>query len=470
MPSCAASVSAGASAGWPSSPATAWRCWPGGGSPSTSPVGSTSSSWRRCWSTAWATCNGPSSSSRKNSSRKGFSRRLARNRCHSCPAASAWSRRPTGAAIRDILQVLRRRNSAVQVLIYPVKVQGEGSALEIAEGIRWFDANPVVDVLIVGRGGGSLEDLWAFNEEPVARAIFACRIPVISAVGHEIDFTIADFVADLRAPTPSAAAEVVAGAAEELSRRVEAGRKTMLVTMGNRLAAHRNHLKVLVLNRALTAVPHRVRTMIQKVDEWHLRLQYLVHGFLQARGHRLADLRQRLLAASPARRLQEQQHRLVWGGRRCVSPWPRCWPGGGSGTSWPDSAWRVSARRRSWSADTPSAWTGPAGWSAGGRRCPPGSRWTCCWAKAPWGVPSSRPGRAWESKERGVMSAELGLRTSERGHRISDFGFRTLEIWIDLPDSFWPISDIRNPKSDVRNPKSETRSPMSGDFAKRKAR
>jgi exodeoxyribonuclease VII large subunit len=220
---------------------------------------------------------------------------------------------PTGAAIRDILQVLRRRNSAVQVLIYPVRVQGEGSALEIAEGIRWFDANPVVDVLIVGRGGGSLEDLWAFNEEPVARAIFACRIPVISAVGHEIDFTIADFVADLRAPTPSAAAEVVAGAAEELSRRVEAGRKIMSVNLANRLAGHRNHLKVLVLNRALTAVPHRVRTMIQKVDDWQRQLQYLVNGLVQARSRRLADLRQRLFAASPARRLREQAHRLAMG-------------------------------------------------------------------------------------------------------------------------------------------------------------
>jgi exodeoxyribonuclease VII large subunit len=220
---------------------------------------------------------------------------------------------PTGAAIRDILQVLRRRNSSVQVLIYPVKVQGEGSAAEVAEGIRWFDANPVVDVLIVGRGGGSLEDLWAFNEEVVARAIFSCRLPVISAVGHEIDFTIADFVADVRAPTPSAAAEMVAGAAEELSRRVEGCRKALLLTMKNRLTAHRNHLKVLSLSRSLTAVPHRIRTMIQRVDEYQLKLQYQANAMIQARLRRLADLRQRLLGASPSQRLQQQRHRLAMG-------------------------------------------------------------------------------------------------------------------------------------------------------------
>lgn len=127
---------------------------------------------------------------------------------------------PTGAAIRDILRILKRRNEALNILIYPAKVQGEGAAEEIAEGIRFFSAERNVDVLIVGRGGGSIEDLWAFNEETVARAIAASKIAVISAVGHEIDFTIADFVADLRAPTPSAAAELVSAAKEEIQNRV----------------------------------------------------------------------------------------------------------------------------------------------------------------------------------------------------------------------------------------------------------
>ena len=116
---------------------------------------------------------------------------------------------PTGAVIRDILRVLHRRFRNINVLIYPVKVQGEGAAQEIAQGIEYFNRNAPVDVMIVARGGGSLEDLWAFNEDVVARAIAASNIPVISAVGHETDFTIADFVADLRAPTPSAAAELV---------------------------------------------------------------------------------------------------------------------------------------------------------------------------------------------------------------------------------------------------------------------
>ena len=116
---------------------------------------------------------------------------------------------PTGAAIRDILRVLKRRFPNVHVSLYPVKVQGEGAAAEIVRAIRHFNRGSVVDVLIVARGGGSFEDLWAFNEEIVARAIAESEIPVITGIGHETDFTIADFVADLRAPTPSAAAEIV---------------------------------------------------------------------------------------------------------------------------------------------------------------------------------------------------------------------------------------------------------------------
>ena len=117
---------------------------------------------------------------------------------------------PTGAAIRDMLTVINRRFANVEILIYPVKVQGEGAKDEIAEAVQYLNQHHAdLDVLLVGRGGGSIEDLWAFNEEIVARAIAASQIPVISCVGHEVDFTIADFVADLRAPTPSAAAELV---------------------------------------------------------------------------------------------------------------------------------------------------------------------------------------------------------------------------------------------------------------------
>ncbi len=126
---------------------------------------------------------------------------------------------PTGAAIRDIINVLSRRFSYSDVVLYPVLVQGENSAASIVSAIEYFNATKLADVLIVGRGGGSIEDLWSFNEEVVARAIYDSRIPIVSAVGHEIDFTISDFVADLRAPTPSAAAELVVPSQIELNEK-----------------------------------------------------------------------------------------------------------------------------------------------------------------------------------------------------------------------------------------------------------
>ncbi len=126
---------------------------------------------------------------------------------------------PTGAAIRDIINVLTRRFSYADIVLYPVLVQGENSAASIVSAINYFNATKSADVLIVGRGGGSIEDLWSFNEEAVARAIYDCEIPIVSAVGHEIDFTISDFVADLRAPTPSAAAELVVPSQDELSEK-----------------------------------------------------------------------------------------------------------------------------------------------------------------------------------------------------------------------------------------------------------
>src|SRR5450631_3201463 len=128
----------------------------------------------------------------------------------------------TGAAIYDMLNVLRRRFASLEILLLPVRVQGEGASLEIARALDDMNRLELADVIIVGRGGGSLEDLWAFNEETVARAVYRSRIPVISAVGHETDWTICDFVADLRAPTPSAAAELVIASSEELRGRVEA--------------------------------------------------------------------------------------------------------------------------------------------------------------------------------------------------------------------------------------------------------
>ncbi len=174
---------------------------------------------------------------------------------------------PDGAAIRDILRVLRRRFRNMDVFIYPARVQGEEAAAEIVAGIQYFSRHAIADVLIVGRGGGSLEDLWPFNEEKVARAIAGSNIPVISAVGHETDFTIADFVADLRAPTPSAAAEIVVQQKEDLvadlgNRERQAGQLMRL-----RISDAREQLTTLRVHYVFQDVPMRLAARAQRVDE-----------------------------------------------------------------------------------------------------------------------------------------------------------------------------------------------------------
>lgn len=180
---------------------------------------------------------------------------------------------PTGAAIQDILRILRRRHESVRVLIYPAKVQGEGAALEIVTGIAYLNGLPEVDVMIVGRGGGSIEDLWAFNEEAVARAIFNSRIPIISAVGHEIDFTIADFVADLRAPTPSGAAELVISQKSELVERVANLERRLGHSLQFRLGQFRNKILELSTHRVFATVEGRLRLNRQRSDELAFRLE-----------------------------------------------------------------------------------------------------------------------------------------------------------------------------------------------------
>jgi len=176
---------------------------------------------------------------------------------------------PRGAAIRDIIKILRRRAPQVRIVIYPARVQGEGSAQEVARAIRRMNELGLADVLIVGRGGGSLEDLWAFNEEIVARAIAASKIPVISAVGHETDFTIADFVADLRAPTPSAAAEIVSANAEDLRRRLRDQQRRMKNALDQKLTPFRRAGDLTA--RLRHAVRHRGRRL-EKAREFQQRL------------------------------------------------------------------------------------------------------------------------------------------------------------------------------------------------------
>ncbi|RMF89031.1 MAG: exodeoxyribonuclease VII large subunit [Nitrospinota bacterium] len=218
---------------------------------------------------------------------------------------------PTGAAIRDMLQIIRRRFANVHILLYPVRVQGEGAAEEIAQGIEVFNTLYPCDVLIVGRGGGSLEDLWAFNEERVARAIFHSRIPVISAVGHEIDYTIADFVADLRAPTPSAAAELVVKNKAEILQRIETLQQRLFHAMQGKLALLRRRLSHCTERRVLTDPLNRVYTLQQRLDELTMRMERSMQRQLEQREGRFLTLERRLYLANPRARYRQQQERLL---------------------------------------------------------------------------------------------------------------------------------------------------------------
>jgi exodeoxyribonuclease VII large subunit len=201
---------------------------------------------------------------------------------------------PTGAAIRDMLRILKRRNASLNVLLYPAKVQGAGAAEEIAAGICYFNKRPDVDVIIIGRGGGSIEDLWAFNEEVLAQAIYRSELPLISAVGHEVDYTISDFVADLRAPTPSAAAEMVSGAREDLRITVHSLKGRLCQAMKGGIARRRLNLERLARNRAFTLTPNRIRALQQRFDESALRMAQAIRRFGADLRHRERMLDTRL--------------------------------------------------------------------------------------------------------------------------------------------------------------------------------
>jgi exodeoxyribonuclease VII large subunit len=198
---------------------------------------------------------------------------------------------PTGAAIRDILRVLKRRFANVHLQLYPVKVQGDGAAREIVSALRHFNRVRFADVLILARGGGSLEDLWAFNEEIVARAIAESGIPVITGVGHEIDFTIADFVADLRAPTPSAAAEIVVRSRQEFERQIAEHQRRLVHHVRYLLSERRHRVRDLETHRGFRQLEALVRQSRQRVDELSAALGLVLRA-------RLAGSRQRVTKAS----------------------------------------------------------------------------------------------------------------------------------------------------------------------------
>ena len=203
----------------------------------------------------------------------------------------------TGAAIRDILNVVNRRFANVHILIAPVRVQGDEAPREIAQAIEQFNQLQDIDVLIVGRGGGSLEDLWAFNEEIVARSIFASTIPVISAVGHEIDFTIADFVADLRAPTPSAAAELVVQNKEDLIHTVNVFSTRLKNSVMNLLSRTKETTQQYAIR--LQDPRQRINELQQRIDELQHRLTTTFQHSLDKRRYRLEMLLGKLDSLSP---------------------------------------------------------------------------------------------------------------------------------------------------------------------------
>ena len=211
---------------------------------------------------------------------------------------------PTGAAIRDIINVAKRRNPFVQILLYPALVQGDGAVSSIVKGIRMLEEKQV-DVMIVGRGGGSIEDLWAFNEEEVARAIFECETPVISAVGHETDWTIADFVADLRAPTPSAAAELAVFDYAAVEGRLGEIKERMFLLNMQRIQQMRKELEHAKDRLSYLSPEGQLREKRKYAADLEEQLRNRMEHMIELRRHNLALLSERLEGVSPVKKLAQ---------------------------------------------------------------------------------------------------------------------------------------------------------------------
>jgi exodeoxyribonuclease VII large subunit len=228
---------------------------------------------------------------------------------------------PTGAVVRDFLRLLKGRFPNVHVLVYPVKVQGAEAAGEIVQALKELPGYPGVEVVVLARGGGSLEDLWPFNEEAVARAIYHCSLPVVSAIGHEVDFTIADFVADVRAPTPSAAVEMMVPDKLELKRRLERLDASLYRAWRRHLEGERRHL--ISVARRLPDLSRRLVDQRLRLDD---RADALARRFARRKadlGQRLHLMRSRLLLLSPRRAMQDVRQRLDRLSPRLVLSWRR---------------------------------------------------------------------------------------------------------------------------------------------------
>ncbi len=217
---------------------------------------------------------------------------------------------PRGAAVRDVVRILRRRFPNVRLVLFPVRVQGEGAARDIVEAIGFFSRRQIVDVIILARGGGSLEDLWAFNEESVARAIAAATIPIVSGVGHETDFTIADFVADLRASTPSAAAEIVVRTRQEFDHHLAQLREKMAQRIRYLLLEQRHRLQELAAHPGFRRLEELLRLYRQQSDEFIARLGQALQSRLELARRRFTVAQTRIAAFDLRARIAALRLRL----------------------------------------------------------------------------------------------------------------------------------------------------------------
>lgn len=218
---------------------------------------------------------------------------------------------PTGAVIQDILNILRRRFSGFHLILNPVKVQGEGAAQEIAQAIEEFNRYQLVDVMIVGRGGGSLEDLWAFNEEIVAEAIFKSQIPVICAVGHETDHSIAEYVADVRAPTPSAAAEMVIAEKSQLLDRINVIQHRLQQTVKHLIDKNRHRLERFSKHPLIVHPMTLLESRMQALDDQRYEIDLSMHQFIQKKKQLLLARSQQSLAMKPTTKIEQFKQKVI---------------------------------------------------------------------------------------------------------------------------------------------------------------
>lgn len=238
------------------------------------------------------------------------------------PACVGFVTSPTGAAVQDFIRIMARRGWRGRLVVLPAKVQGEGAAAEMAEALRLAQELGIFDLLVIGRGGGSLEDLWAFNEEVLVRAVAACAVPIISAVGHEIDFTLCDFAADVRAETPSAAAELISSKFVEAAERAERAGEAMGDALDRALAEGSERLDHARSRLRLLAPAAQIEQGYLRLDDLGNRLTAALKGAAQMRRQQLVEARAALARVSPEFRVQTESHRLLalWKRLQAASP------------------------------------------------------------------------------------------------------------------------------------------------------